>query len=313
MTVLVTGANGFVGRWVVRALLAAGHTVIAAAGPVVVPAHAADTEGPVTTIPLDLLDPASVEAAAARPIDAVLHLAGFASGADALKDPGLAWTVNAAGTARLVGALGRRRAAGEADPVVVVVSTAEVYGRVDRVITEADAPAPRSPYAASKLGAELAARETAARTGLRVVIARPFPHTGPGQDPRFVAPAFAERLRTAKRIGARAVNVGNLDVTRDFLDVRDVAQAYVRLLERGASGETYTVASGRGTPLRGLFDQLAGIVGIDAIPECDPAFMRPADIPSLVGDASKLRAATGWSPAIPFATTLRDLVHAQAD
>lgn len=316
MTVLVTGANGFVGRWVVRALLAAGHTVAGATGPLGARGNAGLEDAEVARVrwmPLDLADTASVRAVCAEPWDAVIHLAGLSSGGDAMKDPGAAWNVNAAGTARLAGELGSRKAAGACDPLLIVASTAEVYGRAARPLTEADPLGPRSPYAASKRGAELAADETAARTGLRVVLARAFPHTGPGQDTRFVAPAFAERLRVAKRIGARVVNTGNLDVTRDFVDVRDVARAYVLLLEHGVPGEAYNVASGRGVGLRDLFDQIAAIVGVDAIPECDPAFMRAADIPYLVGDASKLARATGWSADISLDTTLRDLVHAQTD
>lgn len=314
MNVLVTGANGFVGPFVVRALLAAGHSVVGATGPVASPgAGLTDAErATVRWIELDLLDGASVRGVAATPCDAVLHLAGQASGAEALRDPGAAWNINAGGTARLVDELGKRRAAGATDPLVVVVSTAEVYGRQERALTERDPIAPVSPYAASKRGAELAATETAARTGLRTVIARPFPHTGPGQDDRFAAPAFARRLSLARQAKARVVNVGNLEVTRDFLDVRDVARAYVALLEKGESGSAYNIASGRPVTLRALFDQLAAIVGVDAIPETDAAFVRPADIPYLVGDASCLRAATGWAPCIPFATTLEDLVHAQA-
>lgn len=309
MTVLVTGADGFVGRWLVRALVAAGHSVVAAAGAGTAPADL--SAAPVRWMPLELRDPRSVERVAAEPVDGVVHLAGLASGAESLADPARAWEVNAAGTARLVGALGARRARGEADPLVVVVSTAEVYGSCDRPLRESDPVAPRSPYAASKAGAELAARETAARTGLRVVVARPFPHTGPGQDARFVVPALAQRLLAARRAGARAVKVGNLDATRDLLDVRDVAAAYLALLGAGRPGETYNIASGVGVRLRDLFDRLARVVGVDAIPEADAALMRPADLPMLVGDAAKLRSA-GWAPAIALDTTLRELVDAEA-
>jgi GDP-4-dehydro-6-deoxy-D-mannose reductase len=145
------------------------------------------------------------------------------------------------------------------------------------------------------------------------MIARSFPHTGPGQDERFVAPAFARRLRGARLAGARVVKVGNLEPVRDFLDVRDVAAAYLALLEHAVPGEAYNVASGRGVTLQELFERLADIVGVNAIAEPDPEFVRPADIPCLLGDSGKLRAATGWTPGIPFDQTLRDLVHAQTD
>ena len=314
MNVLVTGADGFVGRWVVRALLAAGHEAVAALQPGVRRAIPEDEASRVPSIPLELGDLNSVRRVAARQFDAVIHLAAVASGGDALNDPGVAWAVNAAGTARLLGELGRRRRAEETDPLVLVVSTAEVYGvGPARPLLETDPVVPRSPYAASKVGAEVAAMETRLRTGLRVVVARSFPHTGPGQDERFVAPAFARRLRGARLAGARVVKVGNLEPVRDFLDVRDVAAAYLALISHGVPGEVYNVASGRGIALQDLFDRLAVIVGVDAIAEPDPEFLRPADIPVLVGDSGKLRAATGWTPAVPFDQTLRDLVHAQAD
>jgi GDP-4-dehydro-6-deoxy-D-mannose reductase len=287
MIVLVTGADGFVGRWALRALLAAGHEVVGAVqpGPPREDGLSDAERAGVLWIPLELGDLASVRQAAGRPYDAVLHLAAVASGGDALRDPGVAWAVNAAGTARLLGELGRRRAAAEADPVVLLASSAEVYGAgsgTARPLVETDPVAPRSPYAASKVGAEMAAAETRMRTGLRVVIARSFPHTGPGQDERFVAPAFARRLRGT-------------------------------LLGRGVPGETYNVASGRGIALHELFDRLAALVGVAAIPEPDPEFMRAADIPVLVGDSTKLRGATGWAPTFPLDQTLRDLIDAQAD
>jgi GDP-4-dehydro-6-deoxy-D-mannose reductase len=100
---------------------------------------------------------------------------------------------------------------------------------------------------------------------------------------------------------------------RDFLDVRDVADAYVALLEKGEPGAIYNVASGTGRPLREVFARLAAIVGVAAVPQPDPALQRRADLPWLVGDASRLRAATGWQPAVSFDQTLQDVVNAQAD
>ena len=144
---------------------------------------------------------------------------------------------------------------------------------------------------------------------------RPFPHTGPGQDQRFALPAFAQRLKVAKQSGARVIKVGNLDPVRDLLDVRDVARAYVALLERGAEGPgaIYNVASGRGWSMRELLQQLAAVIGVNVVPEADPALMRPVDLPYLVGNAGKLARWTRWEPRIPLETTLTDLVHAQAD
>ncbi len=319
MKVLVTGADGFVGRWLLRRLLDDGREVFGAVRPAPSPAPTGwdltpEERDAVRWLPLELTDQDSVRACAELPCDAVVHLAAVASGTDAARDPGYAWVVNAGGTARLVHVLARAKDAGRADPVVLVVSTSEVYGCGEpRPRRETDPVAPCSTYAASKAGAELAALEAWRRAGLRVVVARPFAHTGPGQDARFVVPGLAQRLKVAKRVGAPVVKVGNLEPVREFLHVRDVVDAYARLLVRGQPGEIYNVASGEGVALDELFFRLAGLVGVRPIPEADPDLMRRGDIPHLVGDAAKLRAATGWAPRSSLDDTLRDVLDAQAD
>ena len=319
MKVLVTGADGFVGSWLVRRLLADGRAVYGADRPAQgsPPGDGRMTQeerGAVQWLPLELADGASVRRVAVQPYDAVVHLAAVSSGTDAAGDPGHAWDVNAAGTARLAQTLADAKRSGRADPVVLVVSTGEVYGRGDPTPRrETDPVAPCSPYAASKLGAEVAALETWRRTGLRVVVARAFAHTGPGQDGRFVVPAFAQRLKFAKKVGAPVVKVGDIEPVRDFLHVQDVVDAYARLLARGQPGEIYNVASGLGVSLEQVLRRLGELIGVRPIPEVDPDLMRPADIPHLVGDASKLRAATGWAPRRSLDETLKDVVDAQAD
>jgi GDP-4-dehydro-6-deoxy-D-mannose reductase len=315
--ILVTGAAGFVGGALLPRLVAAGHevlgTYLAGQAP---PGPGTGGDSPrVRWLPLDLRDTGSVAAAVDELPDAVIHLAALASGGDARRDPGLAWEVNAAGTARLAEALSARRQAGEGDPLLVVVSSGEVYGVATpaRPRTEADPVAPVSPYAGSKAGAEIAAQETMRRTGLRVIIARAFPHTGPGQTDRYVVAAFARRLWGARRSGARAVKTGNLEPVRDFLDVRDVAEAYAALLAHGRSGEIYNIASGEGRTLLAVFTRLAELIGVRAIPETDPQLVRAADLPHLVGDAARLRRVTGWAPRFTFDQTLQDVAHAQTD
>jgi len=317
MRVLVTGSEGFVGRWLVRTLLAAGHEVwagIRPGGPLEVPGLTPAERAAVRRVPIEVLDTASVESAVASRPEAVVHLAAIASGADARRDVGVAWAVNAAGTARLADALGRARERAESDPVLLVVSSGEVYGGgVDRPRREDDPLRPCSPYAASKVGAEVAAQEVGRRTGLRVVIARPFTHTGPGQSDRAVAPAFAARLRAARRSGAASVPTGNLAPIRDFLHVQDVVNAYLALLTRGVPGEAYNVARGEGISLDELFRRMATHLGAAAVPAPDPALMRSADIMHLVGDAAKLRAATGWRPTIDIDRILKEVADAEAD
>ena len=314
MRVLVTGADGFVGRHLVARLVETGHTVSAACRPGGEPLQA--WLGPrwrdaVKVIPFEITDSDSVRAAIDPRCEAIIHLAAVASGREAREDPGKAWVVNAGGTARLVDAAGALRGAGEVDPLVLIVSSAEVYGSgpaSPRV--ETDPVRPQSPYAASKAGSEIAALETWRRGGLRVVIARPFAHTGVGQAPQYVVPSFLQRLRAAKTTGVSRVPTGNLDPIRDLLDVRDVVEAYLGLLTQGVAGETYNIGRGEGVTLRDLFRRLAELVGAKAEPVADPTLVRTADIPYLVGDSGKLRNTTGWSPTITLDETLQEMVNA---
>jgi GDP-4-dehydro-6-deoxy-D-mannose reductase len=309
---LVTGADGFVGRHLVRRLARDGHRVGAGCRP---GGSQMDWESAdVTIVPLELTDDASVRKAVEFGPEAVVHLAAIASNREAFADPGLAWTVNAAGTARLAEALARRREEHGGEGRLLLVSSGEVYGPGPRAPRrETDALAPATPYAASKVGAELAGLEVWRRTGLPVIVARPFTHTGPGQDGRFVLPSFVARLREVRSTGERRVRTGNLEPVRDLLDVRDVVEAYVLLLRSGEPGEIYNVARGEGTTVGQLFRMLAELLGVPAEPEPDPALARRSDIPHLVGDSTKLRRATGWAPARTLQQTLRGLVDAEAD
>jgi GDP-4-dehydro-6-deoxy-D-mannose reductase len=315
MRVLVTGADGFVGRCLVARLIQAGHTVTAACRPNQVP-EILDTgwDGAVRVVPFELSDNSAIKGALADPQDAIIHLAAVASVREARQDPGRAWEINAAGTARLLDAVISAREAREMDPVVLVVSSSEVYGSgppAPRL--ETDPLRPQSPYAASKVGAEVAGLEAWRRAGVRVIVARPFTHTGPGQRTPYVVPAFVERLLAVRSGQPSRVPTGNLGPVRDLLDVRDVVKAYIGLLQGGAAGETYNVARGEGTTLLELFTRISRIIGVEAEPFADPALTRAGDIPYLVGDANKLRQATGWKPAISLDQTLRDMVDAQAN
>lgn len=313
MRLLVTGADGFVGRILTRAARAAGHDIVAAIAPGGTEPAAwlpAALQAGVTTRTADLASAPDVARLGAERVDAVVHLAAISSGADARRDPAAAMAVNTDATARLFDAV----TAGGRAPRFLFVSTAEVYGPGHAGPIAEDAPiAPISPYAESKAAAEALLFDAAASTGVPLVVARPFPHTGPGQDTRFVLPAFAARLRAAKRAGERTFAVGTLDVVRDFLDVRDVVAAYLALLAQGAPMTVYNIATGVGHHLGDCVQALRALIGCDAEPVTDASLVRPADIPVLIGDPARLVAATGWAPSIPFDQTLKDLVDAQAD
>jgi len=306
--VLVTGANGFVGRSVVRRLLAEGDSVIAAVGP---GASGNPAAAQLTTVPLDLANDVSVRACFAEPVDAVIHLAAIALSRAADRDPAMAWSINAEGTGRLTAALAAAAARWKTKPLFLLASTADIYAWQKRPIKEEDCVQPSTPYSASKLGAELAAEQVARCCGLKVIIARPFPHSGAGQDESFWIPARCRILREAKRNGWAAVPVGDLTAVRDYLHVDDVADAYALLLQRGTPGEVYNLATGRAVTLDEIHTRLEQLLGVTPKREVDSSQVRKEARPYLVGDAAKLRAATGWTPRRSLDDILKDVLDAQ--
>jgi GDP-4-dehydro-6-deoxy-D-mannose reductase len=302
MRVLVTGAKGFVGRHLCGVLEARGHVVIGAG-------RAAE-RGDV--LPLDLLDSVNIRGVVdvARP-DAVAHLAAQSFVPEAIADPWATHDINAGGTLRLLEAVRAARDAGGADPRILIAGSAEVYGPhppAAQPLRETTATRPANPYAASKIAAEAYAIAAAGAYGMRTLVTRAFNHIGPGQDERFAAASFALGLARIAAGGDPLLLVGNLDAERDFLDVRDVVAAYVALLESSAPvGEIYNVASGRAVAMKELLRQLVTIARVGVEIRDDPDRMRPADMPLMVGDSEKLRAVTGWAPAIPLSASLRDI------
>jgi GDP-4-dehydro-6-deoxy-D-mannose reductase len=256
----------------------------------------------------DVTDPAALlaEVEAAAP-SAVVHLAAVSSVTDSIADPATTWAVNTIGTVNLAEVV--RRAAPEAR--LLVVSSGEVYGDTGETPADESRPlAPRSPYAASKAAAELAAEQAARAHGLDVVVARPFAHTGPGHDRRFALPSWAEQIAELEREGGGELKVGDLTVQRDLLDVRDVVAAYLALLDPAVPAGTYNVARGRAVPLADVLALLVGAASAPISVVRDPARLRAVDTPLLCGDATRLRSATGWEPRHELSETLADLLEA---
>jgi GDP-4-dehydro-6-deoxy-D-mannose reductase len=297
MRVLITGATGFVGRWLIRELAAAGHE------PIGTPDHHA----------LDLADRIAFGAflRTVEP-DAVAHLAGVSFGPDAARAPARATEVNVGGTETVLASIAE---SGLTIPVLVSGSS-DVYARPhphDLPLTE-DAPTgPSQPYGVSKLAQERVALRWSSEHDVPVVVTRSFNHTGPGQRPEFVAPALAHRVLAARRAGVRSIPVGNIDVLRDISDVRDVVRAYRLLLEglatKAIDGPTVVnVATGRSVAIRQLLDMLCVVARWNVEPVVDAALVRPSDPSEIVGDPSRLTALTDWRPTIGIAQTLADLM-----
>lgn len=301
MRALVTGASGFVGKYLVERLTAMQYEVCAAGGP-----H--DGGG---YLPIDLRDRQSVDAAfdLARP-DVVFHLAAQSFVPRAIEDPDETYGVNVRGTLNVAHALREhvRRTGQKAR--LLFTSSAHVYGTQPQQalpLREATACSPGNPYAASKAAAEALLLGEARTFGLDVIVTRAFNHIGPGQDQRFAVPSFAAQLARIKAGASAQLQVGDLSTQRDFLDVRDVVAAYTALAERGRSGEIYNVCSGVPVAMREVLGELIRIAHVAVEVREDPARLRSSDDAVLYGSNEKLAQETGWSPQIPLRRTLQDI------
>jgi len=281
MQVFVTGARGFVGRRLAPRIEERGWSAVLR-----------DQE-------LDVTDLVALTAALEETLpDAIVHLAAMSSVAQSFGDPAGVFRVNFLGSRNLLVAAARAVPAAR----VLLIGSADEYGRRtpgDAPLREDEPLAPASPYARTKAAAELLGLH-ALEHGQDVVCVRAFGHTGPGQAPHFVAPSFARQVAEIEA-GRREprMRVGNLLTVRDFLHVDDVVDAYLRLLDPSVPADVYSVASGRGVEIRALLDGLVARAGIAPEVEADPSLVRPTD--ALVGDASRLRERTGWTPRFDFA------------
>ncbi|MFT3791170.1 MAG: GDP-mannose 4,6-dehydratase [Rudaea sp.] len=261
---------------------------------------------------LDLRDGAGVQrAVAALPAvpDAVLHLAAQSNVPQAFADPQATFDINFFGTLRLLQAL---RAAGFRGRFLFVGS-ADAYGLVperELPIGEDHALRPRNPYSVSKVAAEALAYQWSQTEGFDVVLARPFNHIGPGQDERFAVASFARQVAEIA-LGRREprIETGDIDVTRDFTDVRDVVRAYVALLQHGESGRVYNIGSGRETRLREILGRLIEFGGVQTEIVSAPGRLRPAEQRRMCADTHRIRDRTGWQPRYGLDQTLIDILE----
>ncbi|MBI5467361.1 MAG: GDP-mannose 4,6-dehydratase [Candidatus Kerfeldbacteria bacterium] len=295
MRALITGIDGFVGRYLANELSTHGAEVFGT------------TVGPDREYirHIELTDAANVEVVLRdlKP-DLIYHLAGFTSVKESWSRPNVAMRVNRDGTNNIYAAC----RALQLYPRILMTSTAEVYGIPQTTpINEHHPTAPANPYAKSKLAEEQVAAEF---PEIQTTIARSFPHIGPGQSPAFVSSDFAQQIVRVERGQATAVRVGNLDAQRDFTDVRDVVRAYRLLMELPTAGQTYNVCSGNVMTIRRMLETMLAASTSQHVPiDIDRDRLRPSDIPVLAGDAAKLKLATGWLPAISVTeTTLPEIL-----
>lgn len=299
MRVLVTGAQGFVGRWLAPELERAGHEFVGA------PGHGS----------LDLRNRAAAGRfiADAKP-DAIVHLAAVSFGPEAARNPAEALSVSVEGTTSVFEAAARLQ-----PPAPVLVSgSSEVYGSPrpeDLPLRESAPLAATRPYGQSKLQQERVAIRLSSDLGVPTVVTRSFNHTGPGQRSDFVVPALAARVVDAAARGQPMIRAGNVDVRRDIGDVRDVVRAYRLLLElatatRPPEALVVNVCTGQAVAVRDLVGMLAERVGVPIGVDVDPSLVRLDDPPLIVGDPSRIALLTGWRAEIPIERTISDVLDA---
>ncbi|WP_339474897.1 GDP-mannose 4,6-dehydratase [Pseudomonas fluorescens] len=258
--------------------------------------------------PYDLTDAGSLVDLWPQVPDAVIHLAGQTFVPEAFRDPARTLDINLFGTLNLLQALKARGF----DGTFLYVSSGDVYGQVAECalpITELQPPCPRNPYAVSKLSAEFLSLQWGMSEQWPVLVARPFNHIGTGQKDSFVIASAARQINRIKQgLQAPQLEVGDIDVTRDFLDVGDVISAYFALLEKGQPEQVYNICSGREQSIRSLIEQLADLAEVDLQLVQDPARMRRADQRRVCGSHAKLATATGWAPDITTQQSLRAIL-----
>lgn len=306
MRSLVTGAAGFVGRHLTKLLRECGHEVTGLVHP---SEGGADLGEGVRPVPVDILDaPSLLEAVRDASPEAIFHLAAYSNPQSSTRESRQTLEVNVIGTENLLDAA----SSSGGRPKTLLVGSSQQYGPVapaDQPIRE-DAPQrPLTPYAVSKASQELLGLRYFWTDELPVYLTRSFNHTGPGQADGYVCSSFARQVVEAER-GLRepVIRVGNLEAKRDFTDVRDVAAAYVAIVECGRAGRAYNVCRGEAVRIREVLDRLVALASVRVEVRVDPERVHAVDVPLMLGDGARLREDTGWAPSFALEATLEDLL-----
>ena len=310
-SILVTGAAGFAGRHLLAHLrLSAADTQVFAWSLHPHAGAASDTDANSDNVrwrQVDITNKQAVQQAISdAPPKRIVHLAGSPHVGQSWRNTLLPLQTNVLGTHHLLEAVRLH----SPDSRVVVVTSAMIYQASAAPLNE-DAPlVPSSPYGLSKLAQDQLALAAAHDDGLQVVVARPFNHIGPGQDPTFAVSGFARQIALIESgIAPPVIHVGNLDAERDLTDVRDVVDAYVRLLDQGRAGRPYNICMGTAYRIGDLLDRLIALSRVPVTRTVDPERLRPSDLPRLVGDSTRLRTELGWAPQRSLQQTLADTLE----
>ena len=307
MKAFITGIAGFAGSHLAERLLDEGAEVAGLVLPSEKAVNLAGFEDRLRLERGDVRDRAALTSLfrEIRP-DVIYHLAAIASVREARGLGDEAFSINFGGTGSVCGAA----LDCGVDPEVFVISSGEIYGDQPGPIPETAPLRPPNAYGVSKAAADLLALQQYLEFGLRAIRLRPFNHTGIRQAPSFVCSDFARQIAKIEvGAGPPVLSVGNLDVVKDFLSVKDVAGAYSLAPGRLKPGEAYNIASGRGRTIRELLDHLLGLSKVEIEVRTASGRLRTGDVAKLVGDSSRFRAATGWTPAHPLEEAISALLE----
>ncbi len=298
MKALITGSEGFVGRYLRTELEAHGYTVTGL-----------DLQAGSQTLSVDLLDAdATLDAVRATVPEVIFHLAGQANVGKSWRIPGKTIELNEIAAVNLLEAV--RTVCPEC--AVVLVGSSDQYGSLREAgasVSEETKMQPMNPYAISKAAQEQLGMAYAKSYGLRVCMTRSFNHGGAGQRPGFMIPDFASGIVRVERGEADAVSVGNLTSRRDFTHVKDVVKAYRLIAEKGKPGEVYNIGSGVTYSAQEVLDKLIGMAKCPVTVRQDPARMRPSDTPVICCDNRKLKKDTGWEPELGMEEILKETLE----
>jgi GDP-4-dehydro-6-deoxy-D-mannose reductase len=298
VTVLLTGASGFAGQHFAAAARAAGLDL-----------STSSADGEAADLVCDVLDSASVAAAIAkaRP-QAIVNMAGQASVAASWREPQRTFELNAVAVLNLLEGV----VAAAPGCYLLCLSSAEVYGAPEPdslPLTEESPVRPLSPYGSSKAAMEVLVGQYVRAHGVRAGVVRAFNQIGPGQSAEYVVSSLSRQVAEAELGGGDRLEmtVGNVSARRDFTDIRDSAQAYVSMVQKGLTG-TYNLCSGKAVKIEELIERMGSSSRIAVEFEVDAALVRPSDPPLVVGSNSRLQEETGWQPQIPIAQTVSDVL-----
>ncbi len=309
MKALIIGAGGFVGGYLISELYSREWEICATKLPYEMINIYSGSTASYETVDLDILNEEAISNVVNdfRP-DYIFHLAAQSSVALSWEKPALTVDINVKGCINILEAVRKSRL-----PVrVIMIGSGEEYGHSanrDIPVDENVVPDPGNIYAVTKYTQNMIGKLYSSAYDMDIISVRAFNHIGPGQQPQFVVADFCKQAVDIVAGRKEAViRVGNLSARRDFTDVRDIVRAYAEIALKGKSGETYNVGSGNAVSVQSILDKIIELSGTEIKVEIDKNRFRPADVPKIEADITKLKNDTGWEPNISIEVTLQNIL-----